>query len=1103
MRPQELNRLIDEQLQMPFPTAPARRRTRGGGPASLATAAHSKPSPAPIPATPPAERVDNNPVKAREGGEPGEEVEAGGEALAPTRELRETGSAGTAGRERDVATPATDGGHPAHDGGEVGEEISARSKSPEQASSFFGKFGGAVLSLVGRPAHQKDENADDKEGDEEVEEWKLSAPGDYPLSEVQSPMENGHDLEPERGLGSDLAAIHQESEQPSQDAQETHDREYAGPDGAKPHANSDDGADDDDSRDHESDGENEDAASASSSGNEAPGDADEEEQPDEPNQIPNMETDEDGARRRMAPSDHDPEEDFDMSGTEAIPGTMTHGMDQPEMLTPLGERHLDASLIDSGDYLGAVDILETVFEEDSTTAESPSWEPFTAQHGNQASVGTPTAEHDERPEVQGHQDRGETSGVEEIESLGGVSSDRHISRRNIGYDIASPASSAFISEPDNYVESVRLESDEAPVAGEGEEDREDEGDEEEDDEDPDETLVPAVSWDAAQDLSGDITLEHHGKDRDSPDPEEAREPHTPTEGLLPSGIGVTQPFIEYVPAVDSGTDVPEQLQDPPIARHVGAGPDVHVSQIGASLSPPGFGPGSLRGTGDAGTEELDESLVLPSDLKNEDPGLHDGLADNIGTPDVAESTGSDYPTPWFSTADSESQAFVTPLPSTGFQSPPSFDETHEPRGWHQHDALFSEFQDRDLGAATVQGQDNLFDDSNESAGSESADGVLAERDEEDTHPGSDPGEENGHDDTYAEDPPQHTEVVTADATDNAEDAAAEPETTRSIGQGSTSLTIDSGYRSETPGNELRDLANQPHGEAAEPEHRQATPQLTPQVVQEQATPDISPISLRQSAPSTPFRGLADSRHAPPRAQDPVTPPRQTWPRPDAGADDDVGADPFAPRDVTHVPWHSRTDSTPLSLHSQTTLSSSSPPSPIHAALAADNHEPVIRDSWPAPVHQNLLARMAAGESPGRRPRTDSLGGQSDYDAFRYEPSGGAKSPLATRWAAASTRQLQLQQPEPPVTPPASQRNSVVGGGPSSSPSSLFQKMRSIFEQPGTDADAAGRTDGASPRSRPVSGVWYSVGGKQDRSGEAGEGDDDGDDDGPPDRKSVV
>jgi len=1004
-----------------------------------AIAANSKPLPAPAP---PAEHVDNNPVKAPEDVGPD-----GGTAAADAVSIVERGptdgdASHAADPEKNTPSPISGDRDMDGDGGEVGKEPLSRSESPEQQHSFFGKFGGAMMSFVGRPMHNKEETADGNIGDKDGEERRLYAPGEYPLSAVQSPMEAGHESDPEPKA---------EEKFPGQDAGNTSGEgdEF---DGAPP-------------IDHLDDEENSDTRDGVTSREAGePGEyASGEEEPDDPEQTPEAALEEDEAGVQQGSPSHEHDEDFDMSGKEAIPGTMTHGMDQPEMLTPLGERHLDESLIEQSDYLNAVDILETVYEEDSAPAESPSWESSAAAHGTDTE---PTSAlgigHDKSSERLGHYNSAEALALDATDSPGGGWVGGRTGRSNVEYDIASPASSAFISDPDNHVDTTGLEEDERTPAQE---------------KDPDETLRPETRWGEDDETSGDVDLEHYEVSRDSPDFDEAAEPRTPTEGILPNEVGTTLPFIEYVPEAASGADVPEQSQDPPHARDARAGLDVLVPQIDGGLNPPGLEPGELHDRADAGIDDLDDRLVSDPGLRHEDPGLHDALDDDTEPPYPAEEAGSDYPTPWFSAADSESQAFVTPLQSTGNHSSPPYEEVLDgSREWDQQEAFVPDYNDRDLGAATVQGQDDLFDDSGESAGSENAEGAFTEPGDEEAHPESDRGDGYDHDGTYHESPDlaAAADDVTEDVSDEADDATAEPETTRSIGQGSTTQTIDSGYRSETPANELRDLANQAQQGATEPVHRQATPQPNPQAAQEQATPDASPVSLRPRAPSTPFRGLADSRHAP-KPDAPVTPPRQTGP----GRDDDAGA--FAPRDVTHIPWHSRADSTPLSLRSQTTLSSSPSSPPAHASLAAGAREPAIRDSWPAPVHQNLLARMAAGESPGDRPRSDSLGGHSDFDAYRYEAPGGPKSPLGSGWPAASPRQQQQ------ATPPASPRNSVGGGAASSSPSSLFQKMRSIFEQPG----GGGGAEGTPPRPRPVSGVWYPVDGKQDRPRQAGEGEDAG------------
>ncbi|KAF4930669.1 hypothetical protein CGCVW01_v000822 [Colletotrichum viniferum] len=234
-------------------------------------------------------------------------------------------------------------------------------------------------------------------------------------------------------------------------------------------------------------------------------------------------------------------------------------------------------------------------------------------------------------------------------------------------------------------------------------------------------------------------------------------------------------------------------------------------------------------------------------------------------------------------------------------------------------------------------------------------------------------------------------------------------------------------------------------DSSEDEFEHATPQLAPQ--QSEQAPDVSPLALRQESspatpsratpatpvqgtPSTPSRGLANSRHNPDRPQ---TPPSQPV------VEEDFDPDAFVPRDVTNVPWHARTDSVPYSVQSQSTIDSMAS-SPIHSALPVDKHEPVIRDSWPASVH-NLT-----------RPRNDSsLTDRSFDDPFKYD-GGGTKSLHGASGSVGSTSDSPGR-----------------ASGPGSSPGSLISRMRGIFE--GNQA----KQEPASPvRSRPVSGVFHPV-----------------------------
>ncbi|KAM0271372.1 hypothetical protein ACHAQH_009137 [Verticillium albo-atrum] len=214
-----------------------------------------------------------------------------------------------------------------------------------------------------------------------------------------------------------------------------------------------------------------------------------------------------------------------------------------------------------------------------------------------------------------------------------------------------------------------------------------------------------------------------------------------------------------------------------------------------------------------------------------------------------------------------------------------------------------------------------------------------------------------------------------------------------------------------------------------PRALQPTPLLLPRSETRDAEP--SPLALRYSQSYSPTRGLAYSKHNPDR---PRTPP-------------DFDPEAFMPKDVTNMSWHARNDSVPVSLRSQSTLDTAAS-SPVHSALHVDRHEPTIRDSWP------------------QRSRNDSSltdRGVEEYDPFR---EAGAKFPRQTY--------------VPPVHNQSPQRNSMSsvapGGNSTSSPGSLFHKMRSVFEKPGdASPQQLGATETGSPiKSRPGSGVWPPV-----------------------------
>ncbi|CAK7198357.1 hypothetical protein SEUCBS139899_001018 [Sporothrix eucalyptigena] len=334
-------------------------------------------------------------------------------------------------------------------------------------------------------------------------------------------------------------------------------------------------------------------------------------------------------------------------------------------------------------------------------------------------------------------------------------------------------------------------------------------------------------------------------------------------------------------------------------------------------------------------------------------------------------------------------------------------------------------------AATMHGQDDLFDDDSDgSAGSvESAD-----------------SEDHGHKVEHQFDDHGHDLERDAGAEEQLLEAQHEIHSHETdIPHTPTTIVGDSHYTEEEP-------------------ERAPKEEIVEAIVvagERPVTPDVpTPVASQ-------FKGLANSRHAPqyqqPQQQQvPVTPPGQTAATLALSDDDILGEAEFMPRDVTNVSWRERgsisstsIDATPGSVRSQTTLSTSasssfSSPSPWSAAVvaAAATHkmgslvgdhglrqdDPFIRNSWsgtPDSHGHNVQDEDSLILGRGR-----PLGRQLDYDGTIVDPEKKA--------LALETVQL------PPST------NSRPSSIATSSPSSLFQRMRSIFEPPNGGA-ATGNT----------------------------------------------
>lgn len=221
---------------------------------------------------------------------------------------------------------------------------------------------------------------------------------------------------------------------------------------------------------------------------------------------------------------------------------------------------------------------------------------------------------------------------------------------------------------------------------------------------------------------------------------------------------------------------------------------------------------------------------------------------------------------------------------------------------------------------------------------------------------------------------------------------------------------------------------------------------------------IAPDSMEQEkdephpSTSTIDKGLVISRHNPERPQTPDQPTHHHH-QTSSNSGTDLGSSPedsFAPRDVTNVPWHSRTEST----RSGSTLSESSPSSPVHATTG--NHEPMIRESWPT-SGQNGSPFRGLSSITGR-PRTDSH--MTDYSSQEnsvgnnnakqlgpspmtlwqrreHDGNGEYQRPASVVEISTSARDDSLSNGVNPASAGNVNRNSVGG--------SLFQRMRSVFE----------------------------------------------------------
>ncbi|CAJ2512563.1 Uu.00g055780.m01.CDS01 [Anthostomella pinea] len=215
--------------------------------------------------------------------------------------------------------------------------------------------------------------------------------------------------------------------------------------------------------------------------------------------------------------------------------------------------------------------------------------------------------------------------------------------------------------------------------------------------------------------------------------------------------------------------------------------------------------------------------------------------------------------------------------------------------------------------------------------------------------------------------------------------------------------------------------------------------------QESEAPRTSPGQKQPDSPATPLKGLAASRHAP-KARPETLPPHLQSQEPD---DDDVNPQLFTPRDITDLSWHARNDSTPQSMRSRSTLSSGQS-SPVHSSLPVDNHEPVIRDTWPAPIGNRIRVRNDSE-------LTDRTG-SDEYDPFRSDAakplmanttdgeSPGSEQSPSNRQSLAGSPMFQKLRNMFESTPPANSQSSPSSSRSASSPRASFGALTDLARQ---------------------------------------------------------
>jgi len=311
---------------------------------------------------------------------------------------------------------------------------------------------------------------------------------------------------------------------------------------------------------------------------------------------------------------------------------------------------------------------------------------------------------------------------------------------------------------------------------------------------------------------------------------------------------------------------------------------------------------------------------------------------------------------------------------------------------------------------TVSGHDRLFDYDENSVASSLARSVS-------------PFVENPGDDVtiHAQAAPAERLVSDQKVQGEAHDAEVH---SRATAQASNAEPDHAGYKNDWA-EESEGLSDESNDDAA----TFATPSLE---AARTSAPEFGQLEGSRGSPTF-HRGLAASRHNPERPQTPDNMPHDA----SRGLEKEDG---LAHPAVTNPPWHVRPSSDPQSPHSESTISSGpSSPEQLHSS---DSHDPAIRHSW-------QMSSNYAGRLRGDSVLTDN----TQYS--RHDSPGKGSPPPLPRWQrndsiarhSLSAYEEELECHEAIVESNADTTANTQRNSTGSTASSIFQRMRNVFEQP--------------------------------------------------------